>query len=267
MTSAPLAPRPRRHRLRVRLAAVLLTVLAPLTAACGGGALAGPDDDGRTTVTVLAASSLTDVLTEAGAAYEEEHPDVRLRFSFAGSQELAAQVRQGLPADLIVTADTATMDALRNETGPSTVIARNRLAIATAPGNPRGVDSLDDLAREDVSVVLADPEVPAGRYGRELLERWGVTVRPVSLEPSVRAVLSKVALGEADAGLVYVTDAASAGDEVHAVPLPDDRNVAVRYPAAPLEDAPHPEEAADVIAWLGTEPARRVLRDAGFLLP
>ncbi len=270
---APSAARPRaRLATALRAFPVLLSALSVLlvsllVSACGGGALAGPAGGERTTVTVLAASSLTDVLTEAGGVYEEEHPDVRLRFSFAGSQELAAQVRQGMPADLIVTADTVTMDALRDVTGPATVVAHNRLAIATAPGNPLGVDSLDDLARADVKVVLADSEVPAGRYGQSLLERRGVTVRPVSREPSVRAVLSKVELGEADAGLVYVTDAAAAGDAVHTVPLPDERGAAVRYPAAPLRDAPHPEEAEDVIAWLGSEPARRILRDAGFSLP
>ncbi|NJQ05443.1 molybdate ABC transporter substrate-binding protein [Streptomyces lonarensis] len=260
-------PLPRR-RLRTALCAALLVL--PL-AACGGGDGDGGSDGANgqagAEVTVLAAASLTDVLEEAAPLFEQAHDGVDLRFSFAGSQELAAQVREGLPADVLVTADTTTMADVADRTGEPVVVATNELTLVTASGNPEGVADLADLARDDLTVVLAAPEVPVGRYGEQVLADAGVEVAPASLETNVRSVLTKVALGEADAGIVYASDAASVGDRVTAVPLPAERNVLAEYPAAVLTEAPHPEAAADFVAWLGSAEAAELFTAAGFRVP
>ncbi|OKK17493.1 ABC transporter substrate-binding protein [Streptomyces sp. CB00455] len=263
------------HRRRAAAAALTAALLVPL-AACGSDdeqsaaapsagasspASAAPE---AANLTVLAASSLTDAFKTAGAAYEKAHPGTRVTFSFAGSQELAAQVKQGAPADALVTADTRTMDGLRSETGEATVIAKNRLVIATGKGNPFKIDELKDLADTKVKVVLAAPEVPVGRYGKEILDKQGVTVKPVSQEPNVRAVLGKVELGEADAGLVYKTDSAKSGDKVVAVDIPDDQNAVASYPAAALKQSKNAEAAAAFVAWLSSPEAQKILQDAGF---
>ncbi|CAM5370785.1 molybdate ABC transporter substrate-binding protein [Streptomyces atroolivaceus] len=247
--------------------AVLSAALLATLAACGSG------DDGRdsagpgTKLTVLAASSLTDVFATAGAAYENEHPGTEVTFSFAGSQELAAQVRQGAPADALVTADTKTMDGLAADTGKPTVIAKNRLVIAVGEGNPEKVESLTDLAGPALKVVLAAPEVPAGRYSGQILEAQRIDVRPVSQEPNVRAVLSKVGLGEADAGLVYRTDAATATGKVDAIDIPDAQNAIAAYPAATLKSSGDSKAAAAFVSWLSTPEAQKILQDAGFQKP
>lgn len=248
--------------MRVLAACALVLPLA------GCGVQSAADDAGQTTVTVLAASSLTDVFTEVGRAYTKKHPGTKVRFSFAGSQELAAQVRQGAPADVVVTADGPTMDGLRTEVrGEPVMIARNRLTIATSPGNPEHVRTLRDLARKDLDVVLAAGEVPVGRYGDGLLGAQHVEVAPVSRESSVRSVLSKIELGEADAGLVYATDAKAAGDKVGTVRIPDTRNAVADYPAAALDTSEHPERAVDFTRWLSSAEAQKLLRKAGFQKP
>ncbi|RII20383.1 Molybdate-binding periplasmic protein precursor [Streptomyces sp. YIM 130001] len=257
---------------RVAAAAVTAALLVPL-AACGS------DDDGKkdtgtgkqsgqkTQLTVLAASSLTDVFATAGAAYEKDHPGTKVKFSFAGSQELAAQVEQGAPADALVTADTKTMDGLTSDTGKPSVIAKNRLVIAVGKGNPKKVKTLDDLAESQNKVVLAASEVPVGRYSKEILDAQKIKVKPVSQEPNVRAVLSKVELGEADAGLVYKTDVTAAEGKAEAVDIPDAQNAIASYPAATLKASKNTDAAAEFVKWLSSDEAQKILGDAGFQQP
>ncbi|ATL27530.1 molybdate ABC transporter substrate-binding protein [Streptomyces formicae] len=250
-------------------AVVTAALLVPL-AACGND-----DDDASkkggggkdVNLTVLAASSLTDVFATAEKVYEKEYPGTRLTISPAGSQELAAQVKQGSPADVLVTADTKTMDGLKGETGTPTVIAKNRLVIATREGNPDRVKTLKDLANSKLKVVLADDTVPVGRYSKQVLDAQKITVKPVSKEANVRSVLSKVELGEADAGIVYKTDAATATDKVDAVEIPDDQNAVASYPAATLKGSKNGDAAAAFVKWLSTPEAQKILRDAGFQKP
>ncbi|MFJ2738788.1 molybdate ABC transporter substrate-binding protein [Streptomyces sp. NPDC087440] len=262
-------------RRRAAAAVVTAALLVPL-AACGGndkketGSTASPSVGGGAKpadLTVLAAASLTDVFKTAGAAYEKAHPGTKVKFSFAGSQELAAQVKAGSPADALVTADTKTMDGLKTDTGAATVIAKNRLVIATGKGNPEKIGSLKDLADTKLKVVLAAPEVPVGRYSKKILDAQKITVKPVSQEPNVRAVLSKVELGEADAGLVYKTDATTATDKVEAVDIPDAQNAVAQYPAATLKTSKNADAAAEFVKWLSTPEAQKILQDAGFQKP
>ncbi|KPI10653.1 molybdenum ABC transporter, periplasmic molybdate-binding protein [Actinobacteria bacterium OV450] len=262
----------RRGAVSVALTAALLV---PALSACGSsddkasgtGAPASAPASAEAkaaNLTVLAASSLTDVFKTAGAAYEKAHPGTKVTFSFAGSQELAAQVKQGAPADALVTADTKTMDGLKAQTDAPSIIARNRLVIATGKGNPFKVDELKDLADSKIKVVLAAPEVPVGRYSKQILDAQKIEVKPVSQEPNVRAVLSKVELGEADAGLVYKTDSAKSGDKVVNVDIPDDQNAVASYPAATLKSSENAEAAAAFVAWLSGPEAQKILQDAGF---
>jgi molybdate transport system substrate-binding protein len=248
-------------------AAVLTTAMLAAPAACGSDGEGKGSAAPKTELTVLAASSLTDVFATAGAAYEKEHPGTKVTFSFAGSQELAAQVGQGAPADVLVTADTRTMDGLEPDTGTPTVIAKNRLVIVTGEGNPEQIKGLEDLADPALQVVLAAPEVPVGRYAKQVLDARKIEVKPVSQEPDARAVLSKVGLGEADAGLVYRTDASTATDKVDAVDIPDARNAIASYPAAALKSSENTEAAAAFVSWLSTPEAQKILQDAGFQKP
>lgn len=237
-----------------------LLALAPLVlgAACRTG-------DDRDTLTVFAAASLNEVFTELAEQFEarqvESGHDVDVLVSFAGSQQLVAQIEQGAEADVIATADEESIAAV---TAASVVFAQNRLAIVVEPGNPLAIDELADLARADVILVLAAPSVPAGRYAMEALGRAGVTTRPRSFEENVKAVVNRVALGEADAGIAYVTDVAAAGDAVGSVEIPAEHNVAARYPIATLSDG---RLASDFVELVLSAEGQRMLADAGFVLP
>jgi molybdate transport system substrate-binding protein len=263
-----------RHALAATAAVALLLPLAACGGSGGGGgkknsgsSAATTDKGQKITLTVLAASSLTDVFATEGAAYHKAHPNVTLRFSYAGSQDLAAQVQQGAPADVLVTADTDTMGSVKADVGPSTVIAKNRLVIATAPGDPKKIEKLSDLAKKSLKVVLAAPAVPVGKYSRQVLDAQHVKVKPVSEEANVRDVLGKVELGSADAGIVYVTDAASAGNKVTTVTIPDAQNAVASYPAAAIKDSKHEAAAQAFVTWLSSAAGQKILQAAGFQQP
>jgi molybdate transport system substrate-binding protein len=226
-----------------------------------GGGLSGP-------LTVFAAASLADAFRAEGRALSGAHPRLRLTFSFAGSPSLVAQIRDGAPADVVATADELTMRPLREKALVSApqVFARNRLVMVVAPGNPERIGALADLARPGLRVVLEAPEVPAGRYSRQALERAHVVVRPRSLELDVRAAVNKVATGDADATIGYVTDVRDVRG-VAGVPIADEDNVVTRYLVAEVREGRHRAAARAYVEELLHGVGQRVLRDRGFLAP
>lgn len=249
---------------RVLRGLAALALLAPL-AACGGGA-----DEQRTTVTVYAAASLTSTFERLGTEFEREHPDAEVKLSFGGSSDLVTQIREGAPADVFASADTATMDKLTADglaAGTPRDFATNTLEIAVPPGNPAHITGLRDLAKPGVDLVVCAPEVPCGAATQAVAERAGVALDPVSQEQSVTDVLAKVTAGEADAGLVYVTDVRAAGDDVEGVEFPESAAVVNTYPIAAVEGSEHADLARQFVDLVLGETGRRVLTRAGFGTP
>ncbi|MBK5305952.1 MAG: molybdate ABC transporter substrate-binding protein [Frankiaceae bacterium] len=232
---------------------------AVLAAIAFTGGCSSDSASGARTLTVFAASSLTAVLTAEGRAFETAHPGLQVRYSFAGSQALVAQLKQGAPADVLATADTATMAS--SGLADSRVFARNRLAIITAPSNPERVTTLSDLGRKGLRIVLAGPSVPVGKAAREALADAGVTVEPVSLEQDVKGVVSKVRLGEADAGIAYVTDVKAARGAVAGTELSQISN---SYAVAVVKDS---DAARAFTDFLLSAESRSTLASFGFLPP
>ena len=215
---------------------------------------------------MLAAASLTDVFEELATGFEDEH-DVDVTFSFGSSTDLAEQVADGAPGDVLATADEASMGIAEDAgvTGEVETFATNVLTIVVPAGNPAGIASLDDL--EGTTWVRCADEVPCGKVAVAVLADAGVTAEPASLEEDVRATLDKVVSGEADAGLVYATDAVAAGDDVEAVAIPDAEANLTSYYATTLEQSEDADLAADWVAWVTSEEGRAILEDAGFGSP
>jgi molybdate transport system substrate-binding protein len=244
-----------------RLAVLATLASVAVVTACGGTSTSQPGTGSPAKqITVFAAASLTNAFTAEAAAYRKKS-GTTVRLSFAGSQELVAQLNQGAPADVVATADTATLQKLTAAPSASpSIFARNRLVIAVPPGNPKHLSGPRDLARKDLVVVLAGPTVPAGKYAAQALAATGVTVHPKSLEDNVRGVLTKIELGEADAGIVYVTDAKAAGAKVATVPLPT--SPVASYPAVALHS-----EGRGFVDFLLTVDGQAILAGFGFLPP
>lgn len=255
-------PRPRRGYRERWVAPFVGLLLACLT--LGGSGCGDEPSSADAPLTVFAAASLTDAFTELGDEFAAAHPEVTLRFNFAGSGELATQLEQRAPADVFASADMRTMGEASDLVGAQRIFGRNRMMIAVAPGNPHGVTGLSDLASRDLKVVLAAPDVPAGRYAEEILDRAGMAVSPVSLEASVKGVVSKIALGEADAGIVYVTDVAAARDTVTGVAIPTAQNVVADYPIATVSAAINPNTAAVFVDFVLSPAGQATLARHGF---
>jgi molybdate transport system substrate-binding protein len=267
----------------VRTVAVVATAVALLagTAGCSAGHDPGRDggrSSGSTiatpgalhgTVTVFAAASLQRTFTTIGHDFERAHPGTTVRFSFAGSSDLVTQIESGAPADVFAAADQASMAELPADlrTGRPRAFATNVLEIAVAPGNPLGIRTLDDLTADDVQLVTCAAPVPCGAATARVERAAGVTLRPVSEEQSVTDVLGKVESGQADAGLVYVTDVRGAGRKVTGVPIAAADRAVNTYPIGVLRDAADPALARAFSAYVRSSDGQRVLAAAGFGKP
>ncbi len=247
----------------VASAVVLMTALS----ACGGDASGSSAED--TTLTVYAAASLTDAFEELGEDFEEAHKGVEVEFSFAGSSDLVAQIQSGAPADVFASADEANMERATADdlVGNPEIFATNVLEIAVPPGNPAGIASFPDLAKPGLNLVICAPEVPCGAATQQVADNAGVTLQPVSEEQSVTDVLNKVASGEADAGLVYVTDVTAAGDDVEGITFPESADVVNRYPIATVNDSENPDLAQEFLHLVTGADGRAVLTELGFGQP
>jgi molybdate transport system substrate-binding protein len=244
-----------------------LVAAALALAGCGGGDEAGGSGD--RTLTVYAASSLKGAFEQLGQDFEGDHHGVKVSFSFAGSSDLVAQIEQGAGADVFASADEANMAKLTADhlvDGP-TPFATNVLEVAVPPDNPAGVTSLADLATPGTRLVTCAPEVPCGSAAARLEAAAGVHLEPVSEEQSVTDVLNKVISGEADAGLVYVTDVESAGDKVRGIEVPQARAVVNTYPIATVAESEQPGLARQFTDLVTGDQGQQVLARAGFGKP
>jgi molybdate transport system substrate-binding protein len=261
---------------RRTVTACLLVALTALVAGCGGSSGGTPAASGTSgskltgTVTVLAASSLTESFTALGKTFEAQHPGTKVQFSFAASSELATQITGGAPADVFASASPATMQEVSDAgdaSGEPEVFVRNTLEIAVPSGNPAAVTGLKDFANKRLTIALCAPEVPCGAAAITVFKVAGITPYPDTLESDVKATMAKVTLGEVDAALVYKTDVKAAGNKVQGLDFPEAAKAVNDYPIVVLKDAPNPRAAAAFVALVESPQGRKVLSDAGFQLP
>ena len=262
--------------MRNRTVALLLSLVAALAlAGCGGsdasgGASGGSSDKETGTLNVLAAASLTETFTSLAKDFEADHPGVTVKLAFDSSATLAEQVTQGAPADVLATADEATMqtvvDAGGTEGDPQ-LFATNHLQMVVPKDNPANIQQFSDLEKPGVKYVVCVDTAPCGKLAVKVLAATGIKAKPASEEVDVKAVLSKVELGEADAGLVYATDAVAGGDKVKPIDIPTSNENLNSYPIAALADAKKPGLAKEWVDLVTGTQGQQALADAGFGKP
>ena len=248
-------------------------LVAGLLPACGspdpaeGGDPPAAQDELTGTLTVFAAASLTDVFQQLGDDLTGDHPDLAVRFNFAGSSALATQIVQGAPADVFASANQAQMTVVSDAglaDGDPTVFTENVLEIAVPAGNPGGVTGLADFADPELTLAVCAAEVPCGVAATQVFAAAGVTPVPDTEEEDVRAALTKVQLGEVDAALVYASDVRSAGSEVEGIGFPEAEGAVNEYPVAVLSEAPNPDAARAFVKLVLSDEGQAALEAAGF---
>jgi molybdate transport system substrate-binding protein len=220
-------------------------------------------------ITVFAAASLTGTFTELGKQFEAAHPGDTVKFSFGPSSGLATEITSGAPADVFASAATANMDQVVTAGDASNPqnFAKNIMEVAVPPNNPANVKSVNNLAKKSVKTALCQPQVPCGVVAAEVFKNAGITVKPVTLQPDVKSVLSQVELGNVDAGMVYVTDVMAAGTKVKGVPIPAADNASTLYPIATITSSKQKSEAEAFVAYVLSPAGQQVLTAAGFEKP
>lgn len=256
------------RRMRFLSAACIVALLTLTACSSGSESESEAEPEEKTTLTVFAAASLTEVFESVAEEFNQTESDVDVKFSFAGSSDLVAQISEGAPADVIATADEKTMDTLKGDdllAGAPQIFASNTLTLAVPKGNPKNITSSKDLAGQDL--VICASQVPCGAATEKWAKQNDVTLDPVSEENSVTDVLGKVSAGQADAGIVYVTDVARGNGDVEQVGLDGADAVVNRYPAAAVGASENKEEADEFVSFLRSDEAVGLLDDAGFSTP
>src|SRR6516165_9853790 len=221
------------------------------------------------TITVFAAASLMETFTKLGQQFEAAHKGDTVKFSFGPSSGLATQITSGAPADVFASASPTTMDTVvkaGDAANPQT-FAKNTAEIAVPPSNPASVTSVNDLAKSSVKVALCQPQVPCGVVAAEVFKNAAITVKPVTLQPDVKSVLTQVELGNVDAGMVYVTDVMAAGTKVKGVTIPANLNASTLYPIAAISNSKNLSVADAFVAYVLSPAGQSVLTAAGFEKP
>jgi molybdate transport system substrate-binding protein len=258
-----------------RSAIIAIGLLAAAVAGCSssGSSSSSSSSSGSSsskgTITVFAAASLTGSFTTIGKQFEAAHPGDTVKFSFGPSSGLSTQITSGAPADVFASAAPANMDTVvkaGDASSPQT-FAENTAEVAVPPNNPGHVKSVNDLAKSSLKVALCQPQVPCGVVAADVFKNVGITVKPVTLQPDVKSVLTQVETGNVDAGMVYVTDVMAAGSKVKGIAIPASDNATTSYPIATISDSKEKSIAQAFVAYVLSPAGQKVLAAAGFEKP
>jgi molybdate transport system substrate-binding protein len=255
-----------------RFAVIAAGLAAVAAAGCSSSSSSTPSSGSSPatgTITVFAAASLTEAFTKIGQQFQAAHKGDTVKFSFGPSSGLATQITSGAPADVFASASPGTMQDVVSAGDASNPqnFAKNFAEVAVPPDNPAKVTSVNDLAKHSVKVALCQPQVPCGSVAAEVFKNVGITVKPVTLQPDVKSVLTQVETGNVDAGMVYVTDVIAAGGKVKGVTIPASDNASTLYPIATVSSSNHKSIAQQFVAYVLSPAGQQVLAAAGFQKP